>query len=501
MVDAPLRVLFATAECAPLVKTGGLGDVSAALPVALRQRGVDVRVLLPGYRPVLDALRSRPNRSARPFTFLAHAGESRLIEAELPGGVPLIVLDHPSLYDRPGGPYQDEGRADWPDNPLRFGLLSKAAAVLAGDAGPFGWKPEVVHCNDWHSAMCPAYLKLSGSAGSFCASVMTVHNLAHQGLCGSDWLGRIELPPEGFTPDGFEFHGWVSFLKAGLQFADAITTVSPTYAREIQTDEGGVGLGGVLRGRHAALAGILNGIDTGEWNPAQDPLIARRYDRDALDSKRANTTALRAEFGLEDRPAVPLFAVVSRLVEQKGIDLVADIAPRLAALPGQLVMLGEGDSGLERRLAALAASHPGQIAVQIGFDTALAHRIEAGADAFLMPSRFEPCGMNQMYSQRYGTLPVVRRTGGLADTVVDCTRQTLADGSATGFVFDDPAAEALYAACERAFRLFCDDPAAWRKLQVAAMTRDFSWDASASRYEQLYGALTQRRAAVAAAAH
>jgi starch synthase len=501
MVDAPLRVLFATAECAPLVKTGGLGDVSAALPMALRQRGVDVRVLLPGYRPVLDALRLRANLPACPITILAHAGGSRLIEAELPGGVPLIVLDHPSLYDRPGGPYQDEGRADWPDNPLRFGLLSKAAAMLAGAANPFAWKPDVVHCNDWHAAMGPVYLRSVGSAAAGCASVMTVHNLAYQGLCGAEWLGRLELPAGTFTPGGFEYHGLISFLKAGIQFADAITTVSPTYAREIQTDAGGLGLGGVLRARHAALVGILNGIDTGEWNPAQDPLIARRYDHDSLDAKRPNATALRAEFGLEDRPAVPLLAVVSRLVEQKGIDLVADIAPRLAALPVQLLMLGEGDAGLERRLVALAASHPGQIAVQIGFDAALAHRIEAGADAFLMPSRFEPCGMNQMYSQRYGTLPIVRRTGGLGDTVVDCTAQTLADGSATGFVFDDPGADALYAACERACRTFRDDPAAWRRLQIAAMARDFSWDASASRYEELYRAPARRKAGVAATAH
>ncbi|HSQ81950.1 MAG TPA: glycogen synthase GlgA [Casimicrobiaceae bacterium] len=501
MIDAQLRVLFATAECAPLVKTGGLGDVSAALPIALRKRGVDVRVLLPGYRPVLDALRSLAHARVRPCTMLAHAGQSRLIEVQLPNGIPLIAIDHPSLYDRPGSPYQDEGRADWPDNPLRFGLLSKAAAMLAGDASPLGWKPDVVHCNDWHAAMCAAYLRSRGSAGSRRPSMLTVHNLAHQGLCGSDWLGRIGLSGEGFTPDGFEFHGRVSFLKAGLQFADAITTVSPTYAREIQTDEGGVGLGGVLRARQAALAGILNGIDVEEWDPARDPLIARRYDRDSLDSKGANAAALRAEFRLENRPAVPLFAVVSRLVGQKGIDLVADIATRLVALPVQLLILGEGESDLERRLVGLATSHPRQIAVRIGFDAALAHRIEAGADAFLMPSRFEPCGMNQMYSQRYGTLPIVRRTGGLADTVVDCTPSSLAEGRATGFAFDEPSAEALYAACERAARVFRHDPAAWRKLQVAAMARDFSWDASASRYQQLYGALTQRTVTAAAGAH
>ncbi|MGE5089032.1 MAG: glycogen synthase GlgA, partial [Candidatus Levyibacteriota bacterium] len=403
-------------------------------------------------------------------------------------------IDHPSLYDRPGSPYQDERRADWPDNPLRFGLLSKAAAMLSADASPLAWKPDVVHCNDWHAAMCPAYLRSRGQAAGSCPSVVTIHNLAHQGLCASEWLGRIELPGEDFTPDGFEFHGWISFLKAGLQFADAITAVSPTYAREIQTDDGGVGLGGVLRARQGALVGILNGIDTGEWDPARDPLIARRYGRDSLDLKRANAAALRAEFGLENRPAVPLFAVVSRLVAQKGIDLVADIAGRLAALPAQLVMLGEGERELERRLLDLAATHPREIAMRVGFDAALAHRIEAGADGFLMPSRFEPCGMNQMYSQRYGTLPIVRRTGGLADTVVDCTPQTLADGSATGFVFDEPGAEPLYAACARAAEVFRRDPTAWRRLQVAAMARDFSWEASASRYAELYEELARRAA-------
>ncbi|MGE5170819.1 MAG: glycogen synthase GlgA [Rudaea sp.] len=474
-------MLFATAEAAPLIKTGGLGDVSGALPLALHRIGVDVRVLLPGYPVVLDALRVR-SQDAHMLTALPHAGPTRIVAATLPNGVPAIVADHARLFERPGGPYQDPGGTDWADNALRFGLFSKAAATLAGEANPLGWQPDIVHCNDWHTGLAPVYLRAARRA---CQSVLTIHNLAYQGLFPPAWMERLQLPPVLFTPQGIEFHGALSFLKAGLVFADAITAVSPTYAREIQSAPLGFGLEGVLHARRAALFGVLNGIDTDEWNPAQDPRIDACYDATNPAAKAANRRALRTRLGLDDVPTMPLFGVVSRLVEQKGIDLVADVAPRLVALPAQLAVLGTGDAVLERRFMSLAAAYPGRMAVRIGFDEALAHQVEAGADAFLMPSRFEPCGMNQMYSQRYGTPPIVRRTGGLADTVVDCTPGTLADGTASGFVFEEASPEALFAAIERAVAAF-GDPGAWQALQRNGMARDFGWARAAARYAELY---------------
>jgi starch synthase len=486
--EAPLRVLFATAEATPLIKTGGLGDVSGALPLALHRMGVDVRVLLPGYPAVLDALGAR-SRDAPALTVLAHAGPTRIVAATLPNGVPVIVADHPWLFERPGGPYQDPAGSDWNDNAERFGLFSKVAAMLAADASPLAWRPDVVHCNDWHTGLVPVYLRTAGTA---CRSVLTLHNLAYQGLFPPAWIGPLELPPALFTPEGIEFYGALSFLKAGLVFADAITAVSPTYAREIQSAPLGFGLEGVLHARRAALFGILNGIDTDEWNPARDPRIEACYDSTNLAAKVANRRALRTRLGLEDARATPLFGVVSRLVEQKGIDLVADVAPRLLALPAQLAVLGSGDAALERRLTTLAAAHPGRIAVHIGFDETLAHLVEAGADAFLMPSRFEPCGMNQMYSQRYGTPPIVRRTGGLADTVVDCAPATLADGTASGFVFEQASPAALFAAIERAVAAF-GDASTWQALQRNGMARDFGWTRAAAGHAELYARVTATR--------
>lgn len=414
--------------------------------------------------------------------------------AELPGGVPLLAIDEPSLFDRPGNPYQDPQGIDWPDSPQRFGLLSKAAAVLAGDASPLAWRPDVLHCNDWHAALAPAFLRYAVPKARACATIQTVHNLAYQGSFAREWVSRLGLPASSYAPEGIEFYGRMSFLKAGLQFADAITTVSPTYAREILTPSQGCGLDGVLRARERVLCGILNGIDTTVWDPAQDPVIAQRYDRTTLEAKSINKAALQALMGLERLPGVPLLAVISRLVAQKGVDLVADIGARLTRLPAQLVVLGSGDGGLEQRLLQLAASHGGFIAVRIGHDETLAHRIEAGADALLMPSRFEPCGMNQMYSQRYGTLPIVRATGGLADTVVDCAPETLTAGTATGFVFGEASAASLFRAVDRAVHAW-RDPALWRVLQANAMVRDFGWAGAARRYLDVYTAAMEASSA------
>ena len=483
-----LRVLFATPECVPLVKTGGLGDVSAALPAALRALGLDVRILLPGYRQVLAQLpQLRELARLAPSTGLPG---SRLLQGQTASGVPLYLLDCPEFYDRPDGPYQDKTGSDWSDNALRFGLLSHVAALLGSADNPLGWHPQVLHCNEWQTGLAPAYLH--HASGARAATLLTIHNLGFQGIFEPQLVAALGLPPDSFHPDGVEYYGKLSFLKAGLQFADAISTVSPGYALEIQSEALGFGLHGLLAARRDSLYGILNGIDTGLWNPATDPLIACRYSADTLAAKAGNKRTLQQQLGLAPAPVVPLFGVVSRLTEQKGLDWLLEIAPQLLALPTQLALLGGGDAKLERGFLALAQSHPQQVSATIGFDEALAHLIEAGADAFLMPSRFEPWGMNQMYSQRYGTPPIVRATGGLADTVVDCTPATLAAGSASGFVFHEPSADALLAAAERAASAWRDD-ATWRALQRTGMARDFSWDASARHYAAIYARLAKKR--------
>jgi len=460
-----MRVLFVTPECAPLTKTGGLGDVSAALPAALRALGHDVRILIPGYPAVLDAC-----QGARRVPSLGSPGfDAAVLES---GG--LLILDCAPLYRRDGGPYQDASGVDWPDNPLRFGLLAKAAALAAR-----GLPADVVHANDWPAGLAPLLLKKE------IPCVMTVHNLAFQGNFDAAWVGKLGLPPECFAMEGAEFHGQLSFLKAGLAYADAITTVSPTYAREIQGAELGCGMDGLLRHRAAALTGILNGIDTDVWDPAKDRFIDFHYGSSSLEGKSRNKTQLQNLLGLQVRADVPLFGVVSRLTQQKGTDLIAAAAEALAAIPAQLAVLGAGSRDQERMLSNLKKKLPGRIGVQIGFDEGLAHLIEAGADFFLMPSRYEPCGLNQMYSQRYGTPPIARATGGLADTIVD---------GGTGFLFQHAEPGALLAAVRRAATLWRDEP---RRLamQRAGMARDFGWARSACRYAELYARLAVDRPA------
>ncbi len=483
---SPLRVLFATSECAPLTKTGGLGDVSAALPAALEQQGVDVKVLLPGYPGVLEAVPGGEVLAA--FDLTSPPVELRLIGAKLPSGAPLIAVDCPALYRRDGGPYQDAAGVDWPDNAMRFGVLSQIAALLGGPESPLAWRPQVVHCNDWQTGLAPAYLHYRGAPRA--ATVMTVHNLAFHGSFPAGMVPALGLPAESYTMEGLEFYGRMSFLKAGLYYADAITTVSPTYAHEIQTEEYGHGMDGLLRARSAVLSGIRNGIDTALWNPATDSTIERRYDAATLDSKRANKEALQRRLRLAVDHAVPLLGSVSRFTHQKGSDLVAAAMPALAAAPAQLAALGSGERAHEEALRALAAQYPDRIAVTVGFDETLAHLIEAGADMFVMPSRFEPCGLNQMYSQRYGTPPVARATGGLADTIVDCTPATLAGRTATGFLFPEPTAGDLSSSVRRALDVY-RDPDAWRALQKNGMARDFGWSGPARQYVEVYRRLIE----------
>jgi starch synthase len=461
---ARVRVLHVTPECAPMTKTGGLGEVSEALPAALRAAGVDAMTLLPGYPAVLDHV-GGASEAAR-LNLLGF--DCRLLRADS-----FIVVDCPPLYQRDGGPYHTPDGEDWDDNALRFGVLSRAAARLGGARSPLDWRPAIVHCHDWPAGLAPIYLRDEPERA---ASVMTIHNLAFQGNYGAELLAPLEVAPSAFTLDGVEFYGRLSFLKGGIATADALTTVSPTYAREIQTPELGHGMDGLLRHRRDALSGILNGIDTRVWDPASDARIAQRYDANTLERKAANKAALQRRLGLESRAGVPLVGAVSRLTAQKGADLLAAAADALVALPAQLAVVGKGERELERVLAAVAARHPGQIAVRVAFDEDLAHAIEAGADLFVMPSRFEPCGLNQMYSQRYGTPPVVRATGGLADTVQD---------GATGFLFERAESEALLEALGRALAVYAE-PARWRRLQRAGMERDFSWSAAARRYADLY---------------
>jgi starch synthase len=460
------------------VKTGGLGDVSAALPAALRDElGIDARVLLPGYTQVLDAAPS-PREIAR-VTVLGRA--VRLLESKLATGVPLIIVDAPTLFARNGGPYQDASGDDWNDNALRFGVLSRVAALLGNDHSPIEWRPDVVHCNDWPTALAPLYLRFA--RGARAASLITIHNLAFQGIFSFDQVKPLELPPESVGLEGAEFYGKVSYLKGAIVYSDAINTVSPTYAREIQTRELGFGLDGVLKRRANDLFGVLNGVDTATWDPHADPLIPSRYDVDTLDRKLGNKRALKQRVGLAGAHEVPLGAIVSRLTHQKGIDILAEAIPRLVALPMQLAVVGAGDRALVEQLREAQKQFPEQVGVYIGFEEQAAHLVEAGGDMFLMPSRFEPCGMNQMYSQRYGTPPIANATGGLIDTIVD--ERASHPSAATGFLLDELSAAGLVEGVQRAVDAY-RDPDHWRRIQGNGMAKNFGWGAAARAYSVIY---------------
>lgn len=477
---AKLKILFATSEVAPLIKTGGLADVSAALPAALRDLGLDVRVIVPGY-PQLMLQLPRYVVKAK-FEALPGFPAARLLSARLANGLPLLVLDCPALYQRSGGPYQDDHGRDWADNALRFGLLCKVTALLSGSATPLAWRPDVLHANDWQTGLAPAYMLYApGSA----PSVYTIHNLAFQGIFPAKTSAQLDLPAASFAMNGTEYYGNLSFLKAGVYYASHITTVSPSYAKEIQGPALGFGMHGLLSARNKVLTGILNGIDTEAWNPASDPHLFRPYSIKDMAGKGANKEKLQSAMGLRPDRKIPLLGVISRFTAQKGLDLLLDIAPQLTELPVQLVMLGSGDSVMQETALELSRHYPGKIGVHIGFNEALAHQIEAGADMFLMPSRFEPCGLNQMYSQRYGTPPIVHATGGLADSVVDYTETTLKAGTASGFSFTGMQAEKLYATVLRAVTLY-HDKKNWRALCVNCMTRDIGWQKSAQAYCAVY---------------
>lgn len=472
-----MRVLFCVSEAVPLAKTGGLADVGGALPAALVELGCDVRIAMPRYRSITGSGWRQAG------TVDVHVGAEPITGTILDGrmpdtGVPLWLVDHSKFFDRNG--LYGEGGRDYPDNLARFAFFCRAVLAWVGRQS---WKPDLIHCNDWQTALIPVMIR-AGQA-SPAPTVLTIHNLAYQGLFPAEQFSITGLPASLYTMAGLEFWGQVNVLKGGLVSSDVLTTVSEAYAREIQTEEFGAGLDGVLRDRADDVFGILNGVDYRVWDPAGDALISARYTIEDLTGKRICKEHLQREFGLYERPDVPVIGMVTRLADQKGLDLVAAAIDEMLAMDAQLVVLGTGDPRYEQLLEEAARGNKRRAGVRIGFDNALAHRIEAGADIFLMPSRYEPSGLNQLYSLRYGTVPVVRRTGGLADSIVDATPEQLSAGTANGFVFAEYAAHALLEAVRRGREMF-RTPRTWRRLQRAGMTADFSWAASAKKYVALY---------------
>ena len=483
-----MKLMQVAAEVFPLIKTGGLADVMGALPPALVAEGHDVRLVLPGLPAIADAVLHQ--RVVCELGPLFGAGRVTLRLGSMPfSHLPVYVVDAPYLFRRPGSPYQASDGTEWPDNAQRFGLLGWAAAHLAaGELDP-DWAPDILHCHDWHAAMACAYVAANPSMAA--RTVFTVHNLAFQGLFPAGDFHLLGLPARQMHQSGLEFHHQLSFMKAGLKFADRVTTVSPTYAREIATPEHGAGLHGVIQGRAASVSGILNGVDGEVWNPATDPALPYRYQSDKLAGKALCKAHMQGEEGLAVRADALLLAVVSRLSAQKGLDLLLDALPALLHRGAQLVLQGTGDAALEEAFRSMAARFPEQVSVRIGYDEPSAHRIMAAADAVLVPSRFEPCGLTQLYGLRYGCLPIVRRVGGLADTVSDASPLALQNDVATGFVFDHATPAALDEAVQRAQALFTE-PERWQRMVRRAMSQEFSWRSAAQQYSALYRGLCHR---------
>lgn len=483
---SPLTVLSVASEAYPLVKTGGLGDVVGALPAAFRAEGVETTTLLPGYPAVMAALVG----ATVVHSYDVLQGAPAHVLAGRAGDLDLFVLDAPHLFTRPGNPYVAPDGADWPDNAQRFAALGTAAADLA--SGVYTrFTPDIVHAHDWQAAFAIALLHYRG--GRRPGTVMTVHNLAFQGKFPRTLLGELGLPAHAFSHDGVEYYGDIGFLKAGIALADRITTVSPTYAAEIRAPEHGMGLDGLLRHRRGDLVGILNGIDTTVWDPANDPHLAAAYDVRRVPRRAANRRALQQRLGLADDPEALLVGVVSRLTWQKGMDLLPELLPSLIELGGQLALVGSGEFAIEEALAAAAAAMPDRLAVTIGYDESLAHQVQGGADVLLVPSRFEPCGLTQLCALRYGAVPVVAHAGGLADTVIDANEMALAAGTGTGFVVPPDSPDALTRGLERAATLH-RDAKAWHQMQRRGMKTDVSWTRPAQQYAALFRSLVAARA-------
>jgi starch synthase len=487
---AAIRVLHTAAECFPLVKTGGLADVVAALPKAQRAAKLDARLLLPGLPALRESLKSRVEIAQCGPAF--GAARVTLLRGLLPDStVPTYLIDAPWLYARPGNPYLGPDGREWPDNLQRFALLGWVAAQLAmGELDP-AWCPDIVHAHDWHAALAPVYMAAHPTVATGVPraySVLTIHNLAYQGRFSAERFDDLQLPGWMSSPAGIEFHSELCFLKGGIQFADRITTVSPTYAREILTPAEGHQLDGLLRHRADRLSGIVNGIDTAIWNPATDTAIAAPFDAEHTAGKALCKQALQREFGLRQTPGAPILGVISRLSPQKGLDLLLSALHQWLGAGGQMVMLGSGDPALEHACRATAQTAPDQVGVSIGYDEALAHRIMAGSDLIGVPSRFEPCGLTQLYGLRYGTIPLVHQVGGLADTVVDASEAAVREDRATGFSYRGAHLDELSHALRRAIDLW-HNPPLWQRVMQRAMAQDTSWHAPATRYAELYKGL------------
>ena len=473
-------------ECFPLIKTGGLADVVGALPHALQNEGLDVTTCLPGFSSVLDGLKAKRTLAKLPD---GPHGSSRLISGQTGTGLSVIALDAPTLFDFAGNPYLNADGSDRDANGTTYAYFSKIAAQLA--AGHYRRKRfDLVHAHDWQAGLVPAYLKAMGEDGV--STVLTIHNLAFQGLFPAGLLGDLDLPIDYFHRDGLEYWDQLSYLKGGIVYADRVTTVSPTYALEIQSDEGGMGLGGLLRARGSDLSGILNGIDISVWDPSHDPAIAAAYSSASPAGKSVCKAALQKEMGLRADPDTPLFCVISRLTTQKGLDVLAQLIDHIVLSGGQLALLGSGDTAIEDAFKDGAIRHPTEVAVTIGYDEPLAHRLQAGADAIFIPSRFEPCGLTQLCAMRYGTVPVASRVGGLNDTIIDASPAALSKGCATGILFDDVTSHRLAAAIDRTFALY-DTPDVWTTMRDNALAHPVDWGPSARQYRKLYEGLVTPR--------
>ncbi len=473
----PMQVLSVTSELYPLIKTGGLADVAGALPLALRNQGVAVRSFLPGYRTVMSKLKEPKVVK----TYKNLLGSKAAVLADTVEGHDIYVLDCPDFFDRAGGPYVDEYGQDWSDNWRRFGALSKAAADVAL-GGVKDWKPDIIHAHDWQSALSLAYVRYS-RIGDL-PKIMTIHNLAFQGRYDASIFKKLGLPRKAWAMNGVEYYGGTGYMKAGLSSADLITTVSPTYASEIRRPENGMGLDGLVNHRAKDLHGILNGIDDEVWNPPEDPFITKQYSPRTYQMRSQNRFDLETEFGLfHDQD--PLFVICSRMTWQKGVDMVLDMLDELVEMKAKFAVLGQGDNAIEGAFLAASQRHPGRIGVKVGYEEPIAHRMQAGGDAILIPSRFEPCGLTQLYGLRYGCVPVVSRVGGLADTIIDANEASVSLGCATGVQFFPPEPFNLKQAIVRTIKLY-NDKTAWKSMQRAGMRSDFSWGRSAARYVELY---------------
>ncbi len=472
-----MNILFATSEAHPLIKTGGLADVSGHLPRALLSNEVSIRVAIPAYRGLHSKL-----SSAKTIAQLNIDGKAiNVLEAFLPGTrVKLWLIDIPVLFDRPGGPYQNEHGQDWHDNAERFGIFNKALTAIACGQTEISWPVDIVHCNDWQTGLLPVLLKLTPKAPR---SLFTVHNLAYQGLFSYETFLALGLPGDLWRYDALEYYNQLSFMKAGLTFADRINTVSPQYAEEIKTPEFGCGLDSLLRHRSGVLSGILNGIDDKEWNPGQDTNLESKFNKQSLSKKLPNKLALQKLFGLPQREDVFFLVMVSRLTGQKGVDLIVKALPHLLEMPLQIALLGTGDRDIEAQLLEIAGNRPDKLSVKIAYNESWAHLLIAGGDAFLMPSRFEPCGLTQMYSMRYGTIPIVRNVGGLADTVTN-----IEETEGTGLIIHENTADELLNTIRKALTLYADRQT-WKTIQLNCMRQDFSWKKSAAEYAKLYSAI------------